>query len=438
MTTVQQAPSGALADLLARLGAVHPLWQTLVAGAILLLVSWVAYAVSRRLILRAIKRVVAKTAFTWDDLIIEHHVFDRLAYIAPALVWFYGARLVPDLSATLSLLIQRVTLAVIILVAVVSASGFLTALNAIYQDQYPDAKSRPIKGYIQLVKIFLFVAAGVVIVATIMDQSPLILLSGLGALTAVLLLIFRDTILSVVASVQIASNDMIRVGDWVEMPQLNADGDVVDVALHTVKIQNWDKTITTIPTYRFIQDSFKNWRGMEASGGRRIKRSLLLDLSTVRFLRPDEIERLSRNELLHGYLEEKKQVLAEYRAQEVAGGALQPPTRRLTNAGTFRTYVHQYLRNHPKVHDGMTLIVRQLAPTPEGLPLEVYCFSNDTDWVNYEGIQSDIFEHLLAVLPEFGLRAYQQPSGADMQDALGIARGVPDEEQPQRRDSSPW
>jgi len=438
MTTVQQTSAGGLADLLARLGAEHPLWETLVAGAILLLVSWVAYTVARRLILRAIKRVVAKTTFTWDDLIIEHHVFDRLAYIAPALVWFYGSRLVPDLPGTLSLLIQRVTLAVIILVGVVSISGFLTALNAIYQAEYPDARSRPIKGYIQLLKIFLFVAAGVVIVATIMDQSPLILLSGLGALTAVLLLIFRDTILSVVASVQIASNDMIRVGDWVEMPQLNADGDVVDVALHTVKIQNWDKTITTIPTYRFIQDSFKNWRGMEVSGGRRIKRSLLLDLSTVRFLRSDEIERLSRNELLHDYLEEKKQILAEYRAQEAEGGELQPPTRRLTNAGTFRAYVHQYLRKHPKVHDGMTLIVRQLAPTPEGLPLEIYCFSNDTAWATYEGIQSDIFEHLLAVLPEFGLRAYQQPSGADVQDALGASRDAPNEELPQRRDSSPW
>ena len=298
MMIAQQTQSGGLAGLLARLGADHPAWATAVAGTILLLVSWMAYAVTRRLILQAIKRVAAKTAVTWDDLIIEHHVFDRLAYVAPALVWFYGVRLVPDMSATLSLLIQRVTLAVIVVVGVISVSGFLTALNAIYEADYPDAKSRPIKGYIQLVKIFLFVAAGVVVIATIMDQSPLILLSGLGAMTAVLLLIFRDTILSVVASVQIASNDMIRVGDWVEMPQLNADGDVVDVALHTVKIQNWDKTITTIPTYRFIQDSFRNWRGMTMSGGRRIKRSLLLDLSTVRFLRPDEVERLSRNELL--------------------------------------------------------------------------------------------------------------------------------------------
>jgi miniconductance mechanosensitive channel len=432
----QATGSEAFRAMIQRLGAEHPIWEMVIAGAVLLVVSWVAYAITRRLILRAIKRIAAKTAFTWDDLIIQHHVFDRLAYVAPALVWFYGVRMVPDLPATLSLLVQRVSLAVIILVVVVSVSQFLTAVNAIYQAQYAEARNRPIKGYIQLVKIFLFVGAGIVIVATIMDQSPLILLSGLGALTAVILLIFRDTILSVVASVQIASNDMIRVGDWVEMPQFNADGDVVDIALHTVKIQNWDKTITTIPTYRFIQDSFRNWRGMQSAGGRRIKRSILLDLGTVRFLRPEEVERLARNEVLHHYLEEKREELAEYNAQPADKEYLKPAIRRLTNAGTYRAYVQHYLKNHPTVHSGMTLLVRQLAPTPQGLPLEVYCFSNDTAWINYEAFQSDVFEHLLAILPEFGLRAFQEPSGTDLR-ALVEARGG-DEPPPPRRDSSPW
>ena len=416
---LQQAdPEGLLSRLLRRIGVTDPVWESVLGLVLLAVVSWIAFAVTRRIILRSIKRVAARTAVSWDDLIIEHHVFDRLAYIAPALVWYYGVRLIPDMPDPLTLLIQRTALATIIVVLVASASGFLNAVNAIYQTVYHDARNRPIKGYVQLVKIFLFVSAGVAVVATVMDQSPFLILSGLGAMTAVLLLIFRDTILSVVASIQIASNDMIRVGDWVEMPGLNADGDVVDVALHTVKIQNWDKTITTVPTYRFIQDSFKNWRGMKASGGRRIKRAIHIDLGSIRFLEPEETERLARNEHLHDYLEAKKRELAEYRAASAERTELEPAVRRLTNVGTFRAYVGRYLKSHPRVHDGMTLLVRQLAPGPQGMPLEIYCFSNDTVWANYEALQSDIFEHLLAILPEFGLRAYQQPSGWDLHGLL--------------------
>jgi miniconductance mechanosensitive channel len=421
-----QAPAGGsgLSELLGRLSVESPVWQAVIGILVIAVVSAITYLVARRLIVRTIRRVARRTKAQWDDLILEHRVFDRLAHIAPALVWFYGVRLIPALPPPVSLLVQRVSLAVIVVVAVVSASGFLTAVNEIYQRVYLEARNRPIKGYIQIVKIFLFVGAGVVVVATIMDQSPLILLSGLGALTAVLLLIFRDTILSLVASVQIASNDMIRIGDWVEMPQHNADGDVVDVALHTVKIQNWDKTITTIPTYKFIQDSFKNWRGMQIAGGRRIKRSIPLDLGTVRFLTREEIARLSRFELLRDYLEAKSRELAEYEAAGPSDTDLQPTVRQLTNVGTFRAYCLNYLRRHPKIHNGMTLLVRQLAPGPQGLPLEVYCFSSDTDWANYEGLQSDIFEHLLAILPEFGLRAFQQPSGADLHGLPLLSRNA--------------
>ena len=253
-------------------------------------------------------------------------------------------------------------------------------------------------------------------VAALIDRSPLILLSGLGAMAAVLMLIFQDTLLSLVASVQISSSDIIRVGDWIEMPQLNADGDVIDIALHTVKVQNFDKTITTIPTKRFISDPFKNWRGMQESGGRRIKRCLYLDQTSVRFLSPDEIARLQRFLLLGQYLSSKQSELLSWNT-ELAEAAQEPAnTRRVTNIGTFRAYVELYLRQHRGINQNMTLLVRQLQPTADGLPLELYCFTNTVAWAAYEGYQSDIFDHLLAILPEFGLRVFQHPSGADMRE----------------------
>jgi miniconductance mechanosensitive channel len=237
------------------------------------------------------------------------------------------------------------------------------------------------------------------------------------------MLIFQDTILSLVASVQISSNDVIRVGDWVEMPQLNADGDVIDIALHTVKVQNWDRTITTIPTRRFMTDPFKNWRGMQESGGRRIKRSLMLDQQSVSFLNTEQIQRLSRFRLLQAYLTEKQHEIDEWNKSLAEQGKEPVNTRRITNLGTFRAYVLHYLKNHAGIHQNMTCMVRQLAPGADGLPLEIYCFTNTTAWVSYENIQSDIFDHLLAILPEFGLQVYQHPSGTDVRALqLGVAQ----------------
>jgi miniconductance mechanosensitive channel len=299
-----------------------------------------------------------------------------------------------------------------ILAVVLSVGSVLTAANAIYSTR-PEHKERPIKGYLQVVKILLYVAACVVIVATLMDRSPWLFLSGIGAMTAVLLLIFKDTILSLVASIQLTSNEMVRVGDWIEMPQLGADGDVIDVALHTVKVQNWDKTITTIPTHKLISESFKNWRGMSDSGGRRIKRSLFLDLNTIRFLEAEEIERFGRFALLKDYIGEKREELAEFNQQPGRDLSLRADTRQLTNVGTLRAYIVNYLRAHPSIRQDMTLIVRQRDPGPNGLPLEIYTFTNDTRWAAYEDIQSDIFDHILAIVPEFGLRVFQTPSGHD-------------------------
>jgi miniconductance mechanosensitive channel len=392
----------------------YPLVETAVWVVGIVLLAWLADNLTRRYILRIVSRVVTQTKFTWDDVIFKRKVFRRLAHVAPAMVFYYGAPLVPGIPGDLAQFVQRVSMGFIVLVVVLSADRLLSALNDIYSTR-PDAKSRPIKGYLQIVKIVLYIAAGILVVSTLMGQRPTLILGGFGAMTAVILLVFKDTILSLVASVQITQYDMIAVGDWIEMPKYGADGDVIDIALHTIKIQNWDKTITTIPTHKFIEDSFKNWRGMSKSGGRRIKRSVYLDVNTVRFLKEEEIEQFSRWELLRDYMQEKLEEVGMYNALKEEGNPeLLPNTRRLTNVGTLRAYIVAYLRGHPKIHQEMTLIVRQLQPGPDGLPMEIYAFSNDTNWANYEGLQADIFDHILATIPEFDLKVFQKPSGQDL------------------------
>jgi len=407
----------------------HPLAETALWALGVLLLSWVADVLAKRILLRVISRVVARTRFTWDDALQEKRVFHHLAHVAPAAVLYYGAVLVPGLPAPVSQVAQRVALSLMVLVVAVSANAFLSAVNDIYSNR-PDAKSRPIKGYLQIVAIVLWIGAAILIVSTLLDKRPTIFLGGLAGLTAVVLLVFRDTILSLVASIQLTQNDMIAVGDWIEMPKFGADGDVVDIALHTIKVQNWDKTITTIPTHKLIEDSFKNWRGMTRSGGRRVKRAIHLDLGTIRFLTEEEIERFGRFELLREYIRGKREEIDAHNqarrsrlGEGDAGPGVITHARHLTNVGTFRAYVVSYLRQHPKVHQGMTLLVRQLQSGPNGLPLEIYVFSNDTDWISYEGFQSDIFDHLLAMVPEFGLRVFQTPSGEDVK-ALGAVLGV--------------
>jgi miniconductance mechanosensitive channel len=371
------------------------------------------YFVARRVIVVAIRRVAVRSAVTWDDALVENDVFLRLAHLAPAMLVFYCAPLVPDLHQTLSALIQRLAIVTMVVVVALSVGALLTAANQIYS-RNPESRDRPIKGYLQVVKIFLYVVAALLVVANLTDKSPWVFLSGLGAMAAVLLLVFRDTILGLVASLQLTGNDMVHVGDWIEMPQYGADGDVIDVALHTVKVQNWDKTITTIPTHKLIETSFKNWRGMSQSGGRRIKRSVSFDMGSVRFLEEDEIESFGRIALLSDYIAAKREELAAHNAEPGRDPSINADIRRLTNIGTLRAYIRSYLRNHPKIHQGMTLLVRQLNPSGEGLPIEIYAFTNDTAWAAYENIQADILDHILAIAPEFGLRPYQKPSGDDL------------------------
>ncbi len=407
----------------------HPELQTLLASATLIFAAWLSNWIVKRILVRGLYRLLRHTR---DGELQDFGIIKRLSNIVPALVLSIGVTTVPGLPEGAVTVVRNVCGGFIVLTIALALGAVLDIINLIYQRR-PDARLHPIKGYLQVVKIVVYAIATILIIATLIDRSPLILLSGLGAMAAVLMLIFQDTLLSLVASVQITSNDLIRVGDWVEMPQLNADGDVIDIALHTVKVQNWDKTITSIPTKRFISDSFKNWRGMQESGGRRIKRSLYLDQQSVHFLDADERKRLYRFSLLEDYLVNKRKEIDEWNAKLAERGQDPVNTRRVTNLGTFRAYVERYLRAHPGVHQNMTLMVRQLSPTADGLPLEIYCFTNTVAWTQYEAIQSDIFDHLLAILPEFGLRVFQHPSGGDVRDWRDSLRqpGAPALQQPE-------
>lgn len=386
----------------------------------ILVLAWLANLLGQKLLVRVAARLMRSSRASWDDAIFERRVIHRLANLLPALAIYLTIPLAPGVPAALDIVIRNVAMAYMILTVALSISSLFAAINDIYVAS-DRTRTRSIKGFLQVANIIVFVFAFLLIIAVLIERSPLLLLSGFGAMTAVLMLVFKDTILSLVASVQLSTNDMLRVGDWIEMPQLGADGDVVDIALHTVKVQNWDKTITTIPTHRLISESYRNWRGMEDSGGRRIKRAIHLDQTSIRYLTAEERQRMSRVSLLTEYIAAKQTELEAFNASLTEKGQEPVNTRRLTNIGTFRAYVHAYLRHHPNVHQGLTLLVRHQPPGPTGLPIEVYCFTSTVKWADYEGIQSDIFDHLLSVIPEFGLRVFQQPTGAEIERGLSLA-----------------
>ncbi|NVZ30223.1 mechanosensitive ion channel family protein [Pseudomonas gingeri] len=395
----------------------HPLLHTGLGLVFLLVVALLLGRVARYLILHATKLLGRQPAMHWLNDLHQNKVFHRLAQMTPSLVIQFGLYLVPELSKTALLFLGNAALAVTLLFLVLALSALLNALLDIYA-RTEHARTRSIKGYVQLAKMGLFVLGAIVIVATLIDRSPLLLLSGLGAMSAVILLVYKDTLLSFVASVQLTSNDMLRVGDWIEMPQVGADGDVVDITLHTVKVQNFDKTIVSIPTWRLMSESFRNWRGMQQSGGRRIKRSLFIDASGVRFLHDEEEQRLSQVRLLTDYIGRKQAELKSWNEAQGNVAAMSANRRRMTNLGTFRAYALAYLKSHPEIQANMTCMVRQMQTTAQGVPLEIYCFTRTTAWADYERIQGDIFDYLLAVLPEFGLSLYQQPSGGDLRSGM--------------------
>jgi miniconductance mechanosensitive channel len=388
--------------------------MALVLCGIFFVAAAVVYIVTKKLLLRMLNRLSDKTSIRWDDILLQERVFHVLAFIPPLILVRHGLEVLPQWGEELASFVRG---AGIFVITVVFIDRLLSAVNAIYR-RYPISRRRPIKGYIQLVKIFIHALAFVTAAALLLGRSPWTLLSGIGAVTAVLLLIFRDTILSVVASVQIAANETLSVGDWVQMDQYDADGEVIDIALHTVKIQNWDKTIVAVPTHKFLDESFKNWRGMKEAGGRRIKRPLYVDQASIRFLSPEDRARLSAIQLLQPYIRERTEEIVNWNALHGASEDNPLNGRRMTNLGTFRAYIAAYLRNRPDIRQDMTFLVRHLAPTSKGLPLEVYVFTTTTAWAEYESIQADIFDHLLAAAEEFDLRVFQDPAGADLHQAI--------------------
>ncbi|EIL93891.1 mechanosensitive ion channel family protein [Rhodanobacter spathiphylli] len=401
-----------------------PWIQTTLGVLALLALAWLAGQLMHRLLRRLVGGIARRTATGWDDALLGYGTFRWLARALPALIVQYGIVLVPGVPERIEALLGKAMTALVVLCVVMAVSAVLSASEAMYQ-RTPRGQQRPIKGLLQLVKIGLFIVAALVIIAAVTGKQVGLLLSGVGAMSAVLMLVFKDTILGFVAGVQLSSNDMLRVGDWIEMPQLNADGDVIDIALHTVKVRNWDKTITTIPSWRLISDSYKNWRGMQEVGGRRIKRALHLDAASVRFLDQREIRRLSRLQLLAEYLPSRERDVEQWNEALGDAAGVAANRRRLTNLGTFRAYVQAYLDGHPQIHHQLSCMVRQLASGPQGIPLELYCFTDTVDWAEYEGIQADIFDHLFALLPEFGLALYQQPSGQDVRSALALRGETP-------------
>ena len=371
----------------------------------------VANMVAKRLFLRAVVALAGRTKTNWDDVLTERLVFHRLARIAPALaVYFFApAVLGADGSATRFVIGGCLLYMVVVIVSVLD--GVLNAtVDIVRASRF--GRGVPLTSFAQVAKLVLYGLAFIVALSVLIGESPVVLLGGLGVMTTVMMLVFQDAILGFVAGIQLSANKMVAPGDWIEMPKYGADGDVLEVALTTVKVQNFDKTITTVPTYALISESFKNWRGMSESGGRRIKRAINIDMSSIRFCDDAMLERLSKIHYMADYLTEKRREIETWTATHEGEPATSLHPRRLTNIGTFRAYVVAYLRHHPKIHPDLTFLVRQLASTDHGLPLEIYVFSTDQNWINYEGIQSDIFDHLLAVVPQFGLRVYQRLSDA--------------------------
>lgn len=404
-----------------------PWLEMLSSLSLLILLAALANFIAKQVVVRGIRKLISKMKFANNEVLSQHSVISRVANIVPAIVIMNGIVTVPYLSEKIITFVQMGAQAFIFLTIALAISEFLSIFNLLYQ-RNPKSRNKPIKGYLQLVKLIIFIVCGLMILGTFLKKDVFTLLAGFGAMAAVLMLVFQNTILSLVASVQISSYDMVRIGDWIEMPTLNADGDVIDMSLHTITVQNFDKTFTTIPTNKLVTDTFKNWRGMASAGVRRIKRSIYIDQSSVHFMTEHEQQKLKEFLLLDQYLDTKHNELESFNQQ--LSNQASYNQRRLTNLGTFRAYIEFYLKQHPGIAQNQSLIIRQLQPTSEGLPLEIYAFTNTTVWKDYEAIQSDIFDHLIAIIPEFGLKVYQAPSGADFKQFAPVSAPVAEPDHP--------
>lgn len=385
-----------------------------VVGIILLgLLVFFLHVIVRSWLITLFTRLGRRARHPWYDALMQNRVPQRALFFLPLLIFYVGVDWVSDLPEELLGFFMRLINSLMILVFARTLDAFLSTLHTLYESR-PGIQRKPIKSYVQLLKVIIYIIAIILIIAQLADQSPWYFLSGIGAMTAIFLLVFRDTLLSLVASIQLTNNDVIRVGDWIQMQQFGADGNVIDIALNNVRVQNWDKTIAVIPTHKFLEHSFLNWRGMQESGGRRIKRSLLIDIESIRFLTLREVEHLKESHLLRDYITEKLDEVNTYNQKHLHHSNIITNGRWLTNIGTFRIYAFEYLKHHPRTNKELLTLVRQLEPTSQGLPLQIYTFASSIEWANYEFIQAEIFDHFLAVLPEFGLRHYQQPSGHNL------------------------
>ncbi|ARD24317.1 MULTISPECIES: mechanosensitive ion channel family protein [Shewanella] len=377
-----------------------------------LLIAAIAYYITRKVFVKAVNAMIRKSAVTWDDIFMRYGVLEKLALLIPIMVLDLLIPIILTHQDLLGTIIDRAMSVLVVIFVIRAIYSCLDAVNEI-ADVRQISRRLPVKSFVQLFKLFLFFIGFIISISVIADQSPIYFLSGLGVATGLVMLVFRDTILGFVAGIQLAANRMVSKGDWIQMDKYGADGAVDEVSLNTVKVRNWDNTITMIPAYALVSDAFKNWRGMSEKGGRRIKRSLNIDVNSIHFLTEEDMTRLSKVNYLKDYF--PKMVSEINHANEQVSDIEMPVNgRRLTNVGTFRAYLDAYLKNNNKLHKDMTLMVRQLAPTTQGLPIELYVFTNDTRWAFYEGIQADIFDHIFAILPEFGLKAFQNPTGEDI------------------------
>lgn len=384
----------------------------------IILIASIANILTKKVVLPTLSYYIGRNRFRWDDVLLERKVLNRLSLFTPAIVVFVFSGVFPEYHS----LLQRLSLSYMVLIGIYVMDAFLDAVEDIYKT-FEVAKHKPITSLMQVVKIAVYLLGGIWFISTLIDRSPLLLLSGIGALTAVFMVVFKDSLLGLVGGMQLAANDMVRIGDWIEMPKYGADGDVIDISLNTVKVRNWDKTITTIPTYALISDSFKNWRGMQQSGGRRIKRAVYIDTTSIKFCTEEMKERFKKFQHITEYMNRKEKELEEYNKEHNVDPSQLVNGRRLTNVGTFRAYLQEYIKHHPGIRKDMMAMVRQLQPGEFGLPIEVYCFTNTTIWVEYEAIQADIFDHIFAVIPHFDLRVHQNPTGYDFRFLSGAISG---------------
>lgn len=378
---------------------------------IILAIAFLGDAICKHVILTTVTRLVKKTKATWDDVVFDRKVMIYLSHLVAPIILYILLPLAIS-NAGLLTFILRICMIYIIAVFLKFISALLSALYYVYSER-EQFRDRPLKGLLQTVQVILFFIGGIIIVSILIDKSPMVLLTGLGASAAVLMLVFKDSIMGFVSGIQLSANNMLKVGDWIEMPKYGADGTVIEVTLNTVKVRNWDNTITTIPPYALVSDSFQNWRGMQESGGRRIKRSIRIDMNSVKFCTPEMLAKYRKIRLLKDYIEETEKVVEEYNKEHGIDNSVLVNGRRQTNLGVFRAYLTNYLRSLPAVNQDLTCMVRQLQPTEQGIPLELYFFSSIKAWIPYEGVQADVFDHVLAIIPEFDLHVFQNPTGED-------------------------